>query len=88
MTSEQLEELKISFREYVKAFYGVSEYDDANIRLKDDHSRCVCEEILYLCDELGLDDSRRRLAEAIALLHDIGRFQQWRQYKTYKGVSP
>jgi hypothetical protein len=37
----------------------------------------------YVCDHLGLDSNQKALAGLIALLHDIGRFNQWMQYESF-----
>ncbi|MHC4911673.1 MAG: HD domain-containing protein [Planctomycetota bacterium] len=83
MEQEQLKRLKIWFDNYVCGFYGENEYVNANIRLKEQHTQRTCEEMLYLGDQLGLSDNQMRVAEAIALLHDIGRFEQFVKYRTY-----
>jgi len=83
MRQEQLDSFKTWFNAYVAGFYGDDQYINANIRLKDDHSRRVCDEMLYLADQLKLDANQRLLAETIALFHDIGRFEQFKKYQTY-----
>ena len=83
MEQEQLEKFKAWFDDYVAGFYGDDEYVNANLKLKEEHSRRTCEEMLYLADELGLTSNQRRIAEATALLHDIGRFKQFVKYRTY-----
>jgi hypothetical protein len=83
MEQRQLEELKQWFYGYVKSFYGGDAYINANLKRKEDHTRRICGEMLYLAKELGLDESQSRLAEAIALLHDVGRFSQFVKYRTY-----
>ncbi len=83
MNNEQLNKLKSWFDGFVAGFYGDDEYVNANIKIKDDHSRRVCEEMLYLADELNLNKNQRLLAEVIALLHDVGRFPQFTKYRTY-----
>jgi len=83
MEQQQLEKFKAWFDDYVGGFYGADEYVNANLKLKADHSRRTCEEMLYLAEELGLDANQRQIAEAIALLHDIGRFRQFVRYRTY-----
>ena len=40
-------------------------------------------EIDALSADLGLDDNERRLASIIGLVHDIGRFEQFTQYRTF-----
>ena len=83
MEQEQIERLRVWFEEYVGGFYGEDEFVNANINLKEEHSRRVCEEMVELAEELGLSDNQKRVAEAIALLHDIGRFRQFVRYRTY-----
>jgi hypothetical protein len=39
--------------------------------------------MLYLANELGLLGNQKRIAEVIALFHDIGRFRQFVKYLTY-----
>jgi len=83
MNSEQFTKFRVWFDEFVTGFYGDDEYINANIKLKQDHSGRVCDEMRYLADELHLTDKRRLLAETIALFHDIGRFPQFSKYRTY-----
>jgi len=83
MEIQHLEKFKEWFDSYVAGFYGDDEYVNANIRLKDEHSRRVCDEMMYLADELGLDENQRAIAEVTALFHDIGRFEQFIKYRTY-----
>ncbi len=55
-----------------------------NLNIKISHTERVCTEILYLGRQLHFDANALRLAEIIALLHDIGRFEQYSIYKTFK----
>jgi hypothetical protein len=86
MEQEQLDKLKEWFDNYVADFYGEDTYVNANLKLKEDHSRRTCDEMRYLTEELSLSDNQRRIAEIIALFHDIGRFEQFIKYKTYSDV--
>lgn len=83
VSAEELTELKDWFINYVHTF----EYDDPeiqqNIDLKEQHTMRVCEEILCIGRQLGLGGDELRLAEIIALLHDVGRFEQYARYKTF-----
>lgn len=54
-----------------------------NIRLKKDHSDRVIQEILWMADQLGMDNESRDLAAVMALFHDIGRFAQYARYRTF-----
>jgi hypothetical protein len=83
MEQQKFEQCKTWFKQYVAGFYGRDSYIDANIELKDSHSRRVCDEMNYLTGQLGLNPNQKRIAEFIALLHDVGRFPQFFKYKTY-----
>jgi hypothetical protein len=64
--------------------YRIEEPDfDKYIELKYQHIHRVCHEINDLADSLNLSDEHKRLAEIIALFHDLGRFQQFALYKTF-----
>ena len=51
--------------------------------LKEKHSLRVCNEILNIGKNHNLTDNNLRLAEAMALFHDIGRFEQYTRYQTF-----
>ncbi len=80
--SELVEDLNSWFSSYVQTFKdGVTE--TRNIVLKEEHTKRVCREIVSIGEQLGLSDHELRLAEIIALFHDIGRFEQYARYKTF-----
>ena len=83
MNQQQTQKFKTWFDDYVARFYGSDEYVNANIRLKDGHSRRVSGEMVYLADELGLSENQKAIARVIGLLHDVGRFEQFLKYGTY-----
>ena len=83
MEQGQLDKLREWFDNYVAGFYGDDVYVNANLKLKEDHSRRTCDEMRYLVEELSLSDNQKRIAELIALFHDIGRFRQFVKYRTY-----
>lgn len=83
MQKEDLGRFENWFAGYVSSFYGKDEYTDANIKLKEDHTREICSEMDQLTDELALKPAQKLTAGAIALFHDIGRFQQFTEYQTY-----
>jgi putative nucleotidyltransferase with HDIG domain len=82
----QLDKFRAWFDDYVAGFYGDDEIINANLKLKEKHSRRTCQEMLYLAGELGLEENQKRLSETIALFHDIGRFEQFVKYNTYSDV--
>jgi len=87
MEQKQLDEFRRKFDEYAAGFYGDDEFVNANLKLKEDHSRRTCEEMRYLADEVALTANQRRIAEAAALFHDLGRFKQFVKYRTYNDTK-
>ncbi|MGB2808756.1 MAG: HD domain-containing protein [Sedimentisphaerales bacterium] len=83
MEQEQLEKFRDWFDDYVAGFYGDDEFINANLKLKEEHTWRTCEQMLYLANEQGLPGNQKRIAEVIALFHDIGRFEQFVRYRTY-----
>lgn len=70
---------KTSFLEYV------SQYDrsDGRIQLKLTHTLGVVMQSEMLAQQLKLKEEDVQLAKLIALLHDIGRFEQVKQYQDF-----
>ncbi len=64
-------------------FFSEDECVNTNLKMKQLHSRRTCSVTLELVDELELDANQKRIAETIALFHDIGRFEQFVRYATY-----
>ena len=83
ISEKSLIAIKDWFSEYVETFKQGEKNIQENIRLKEDHTMRVCKEILTVGRQLGLDDDEMRLAEIIALLHDVGRFEQFARYRTF-----
>jgi putative nucleotidyltransferase with HDIG domain len=84
MTEEDHARLRAWFAAYCGAFYTAVAEDDRNISLKEEHTFRVCGNMELLAEELCFDGSDRRLAAAVALFHDVGRFEQYRRYKTFR----
>jgi hypothetical protein len=82
-----LDELKRWFDAYTGRLFGPDDYVNRHLRLKQEHTRRTCDEMLYLAGRLALDDNDRRIAEAVALLHDVGRFPQFATYRTYNDLK-
>ncbi len=83
MQQEQLDKFKQWFDAFVARFYGTDAYVNAHVQLKQEHTRRTCEQITRLGQKLALSDDQQRVAELIALLHDVGRFPQFAKYRTY-----
>ena len=84
MTKQQLEQFKKWFYKYVSAFYSNDdELTNDNIRLKEEHTRRMCGDTGIIAEALGLNEEQKILAETISLFHDVGRFEQFKKYRTY-----
>ena len=84
MNRTDLERLKAWFSGYSRSFAAAAGEDPRPYAVKEEHTRKVCENILLVAESLGLDKGRSAAAEAVALFHDVGRFPQYRQYKTFR----
>lgn len=75
-----LPSLKSWFEDYTCKFSSDDPTFQENIDLKIGHTRRVCEAILDIGGSLNLSKEDLCVAEASALMHDIGRFEQYRKY--------
>jgi len=78
-----LPDLKLWLENYVKQFASRDPSIQYALDLKQAHTGRVCEAILDIGRHEGLFGEDLCMAEASALLHDIGRFEQYRKYKTF-----
>ncbi len=83
MKQEELTSLKNWFASYCASFSTLVREDQQNIRVKERHTLEVCSNALRIGRALQLNREDMLLAEAIALLHDVGRFPQYQRYKTF-----
>ncbi|KLU65561.1 HD domain protein [Desulfosporosinus acididurans] len=56
----------------------------ANLQYKKGHSQRVRDNMLMIGADLRLDTDQMKLAEVIGLFHDVGRFEQYAKYHTFK----
>ncbi|OGW35431.1 MAG: HD family phosphohydrolase [Nitrospirae bacterium GWC2_56_14] len=84
MKRDDLNAFKTWFSMYCASFSSDLEEDQKNFDVKRKHTDDVCSNMLVIAQDLELDDQRAMIAEAIALFHDIGRFPQYQQYKTFQ----
>jgi HD superfamily phosphohydrolase YqeK len=68
------------FETYVKSF----DIKEKNISYKYKHSYKVMEYSMSIAKSLNLSEEEINLSGLIGLLHDIGRFEQWTKYKTFR----
>jgi len=83
MNPEELQVLKNWFDGFCASFATPVPADQRNYAVKEFHTREVRRNIARIGQDLLLDPDDLLLAEAIALFHDVGRFPQYRQYKTF-----
>jgi hypothetical protein len=83
MQQKDLIYLKDWFANYCFRFSTRVEEDERNYAVKKDHTYHVCLNALRIGRSLQLNSQDMLLAEAIALCHDVGRFLQYQQFKTF-----
>jgi HD superfamily phosphohydrolase YqeK len=78
-----LPRLRDWFEDYVIQFSSDDPIIQENMDLKAKHTRRVSEAIREIGASLDLSQEDLCIAEASALLHDIGRFEQYSRYRTF-----
>ncbi|MBN1908056.1 MAG: HD domain-containing protein [Deltaproteobacteria bacterium] len=71
------------FEEYVKGFITGYPESDMNVELKKNHTIRVRDAIIDVGKSIALNHEDISIAEACAILHDIGRFEQHKKYGTF-----
>lgn len=84
MEQTQLDALYSWFDSYVEPFLETDAEGARNIQLKIEHTRKVCEAMAQLSAGERLSADEARTAAAVALLHDVGRFPQYRRWRTFR----
>ncbi len=83
MESYSLDNFRRWFDTYTNRFFGEDECVNEHLRMKQEHTERTCREILALAGQLALDDHQKQVAEIVALFHDVGRFSQFAEYRTF-----
>jgi hypothetical protein len=84
MDRKEITRLKQWFSDYCASFSMPAQEDQRNLTLKEVHTGKVCDNILEIVRDLGLDERQTMLAEVVALFHDAGRFPQYYEYRTFR----
>ncbi len=71
------------FRNYARSYYSDDPVVMEGVRIKEIHSQRVAASARSLAEHLALTDRQKTLAEVIGLLHDIARFRQITEYRTF-----
>jgi putative nucleotidyltransferase with HDIG domain len=79
-----IEEHIVWFDTYVRSFLTGDPEHDRHIELKKEHSLKVLAEARAITRTLDLSPELARAALLAALYHDVGRFPQYRQYRTFQ----
>jgi hypothetical protein len=84
LSGEWLNALKVWFCRFSGSYLGKDPVHDFHIDLKRGHSLRVCAIMRRLGRSLGLTKTELILGQALGLLHDLGRFDQYDQYRTFR----
>ncbi|MDY6792750.1 MAG: HD domain-containing protein [Thermodesulfobacteriota bacterium] len=87
MNRKDLARLKTWFDEYVSGYTTDDAEYNYPFRLKKNHTRRVCKNIIMIGHALNLSDDELILAETMALFHDMGRFEQYAKYGTFSDIA-
>lgn len=92
MNRNDLNRFKKWFSDYTETFHSSNrasnqasnQEDRKNISLKVEHTFNVCKAMMDIAKEQSLNTTDLLLAETVALFHDLGRFPQYAEYRTFK----
>jgi len=87
MIEEQLTLIATWFDTYVASFQAPSSEGQRNYELKIAHTVRVRTIMDRLTASLSMSSEERALAAIIAVCHDVGRFPQFRQYRTFNDAA-
>ena len=83
MIPAELRRLEAWHQSYANRFMGADKETDCAVQMKIAHTARVRANIAEIGRGIGLDTNRLLLADAAALLHDTGRFRQFRDHHTF-----
>ncbi|MDK2857311.1 MAG: hypothetical protein PWQ29_880 [Verrucomicrobiota bacterium] len=86
MTESELEILGIRFRSYADR-YRIDGVLDPMHQLKLEHTIRVAADSRALAADMDWSEEEVNLAEAVGLFHDIARFPQYQQYRSFSDVD-
>lgn len=87
MNQNAVESLKNWFKKYVATYKGKYPEIINSLDMKEKHTYRVCREMVKIGKKLCLSDEELELAEIIALLHDVGRFEQYARNKSFRDTE-
>lgn len=88
MTPADVAKLHGWFTSFCASYIGdADEEARRNYVLKENHTHRVCAAAATIAAAEGCDRDELLLAEVIGLLHDVGRFPQYREFRTFRDAS-
>jgi hypothetical protein len=84
MNDEQLQFFQNWFRHHILTFREPDPLHQRSLDMKEEHTFRVCAASARIGAGLGLSENDRRIAAVTALFHDLGRFPQYQQYRTFR----
>lgn len=84
MNDEQCAFFREWANQYIQTFHEAEPQHQRSLDLKEAHTARVCAAIERIASGLGLSENDLRIASVTALFHDIGRFPQYRKYRTFR----
>lgn len=82
-TVNSMQEIQEWFTSYTRSFQNGDNPLEPLLELKLRHSFRVAGEACSLAREMGMDAELVDVAETLGLLHDVGRFPQYREFRTF-----
>jgi HD superfamily phosphodiesterase len=70
-------------REYMNSFTSEDDFINQNFRLKREHIERVISYSEEIARSINMSENSVMIARLSALLHDIGRFEQFKEYRTF-----
>lgn len=84
MEQQRVADIARWFDDYTRTFLDTDPEGLGNIQLKIEHTRRVCAVSDLLAVGEGLSANEARIAATVAQLHDVGRFPQYRRWRTFR----
>ena len=79
-----LQKAKIAFKKYISSY---DNQNDPGFNLKVVHTYHVVDNAIMISKKLGLSEEDINLAALIGILHDIGRFDELKNFKKFDSVG-
>ncbi len=87
MTKDERNSVTAWFEEYVDLFRGRDGTLPPALELKREHSLRVAHNARLISETLNMPERERYLAESAGLVHDVGRFLQFKNYGSFRDVD-